>query len=404
MSEDPSVHSVAGSPTGAFADIVAMSHHRDGLMSVLLSDGRLVREHQAWRLAPTSMIERSTHLPHFALLDICTTRGDAIVMELPRDADPAPVRGRETVYLDQNHWSTITNALHESARVTDRDELAAALQLVELARGRHVILPMSFAHMAETCKQVEFEERYRRALTILQLSGGWQLRDPLQMRLFEIEQALSVRYHQLCAIPPRVVTLEPDAMHRGSEIQVFEPDPDLPYEARQAIKVLAAAGGNLDAMLDTQHVPANPVAGWPMQFEKFARFLAADPVGPEMKRRRTHLRFVADLVAELAQAAYATRVTTDQMSTWLLERSEADTRDMPSLGLYREVMHEKLCDPALRWEENDLTDMTYLSASGGYCDHVVGERRHSAYLASAVRRLGRSVKVHRNLRSLIASL
>ena len=59
---------------------------------------------------------------------------------------------------------------------------------------------------------------------------------------------------------------------------------------------------------------------------------------------------------------------------------------MPLLGLYREVMHEKLCNPTLPWEENDLTDMNYLAAG------------------AAVRRLDRTVKIHRNLRSLVQAL
>lgn len=77
---------------------------------------------------------------------------------------------------------------------------------------------------------------------------------------------------------------------------------------------------------------------------------------------------------------------------------------MPSLGLFREVMHEKLVDPATRWEQNDLQDMIYLTTASGYCDHVVGERSHVSHLENGLRRLGRPLNVHRSLRALVRNL
>jgi hypothetical protein len=266
-----------------------------------------------------------------------------------------------------------------------------------------MILPMSSAHVLETCRQVDLEPRYRRALTIAQLSRGWQLRDPLEMRYAEIEQVLSARYGRPIALP-NVVTLEPNAAIGAREMDAFQADPELPENARRVVEVLAAVGGTFDAMLDAAHVPPVDVPGWPLQFEAFARYLAEHPTGPEMKRKRTHAKFVADVGTELVLAAHHSGVSPAQMSDWTLVHSDADVSGMPSLGLYREIMHEKLCDPTLRWQPNDLTDMNYLATAGGYCDHVVGERRHAAYLASAVRRLDRPVKIHRHLRSLVVSL
>ena len=46
---------------------------------------------------------------------------------------------------------------------------------------------------------------------------------------------------------------------------------------------------------------------------------------------------------------------------------------MGALGLYREVMHEKLCDPKLRWANNDLTDMMYLTAAAAPHSHTSGK-------------------------------
>ncbi|WP_027940570.1 hypothetical protein [Amycolatopsis taiwanensis] len=123
----------------------------------------------------------------------------------------------------------------------------------------------------------------------------------------------------------------------------------------------------IDTLLDGEHVPAMPQPGWTRSFQEFADFLRNNPTDREVKRRRTHITFIADL---------------------------------PSLGIFREVLHEKLSDPRLRWENNDLTDMMYLSAGAAYCDHIVGERRHIAYITNATQRLQRHARVHRTLTSL----
>lgn len=74
------------------------------------------------------------------------------------------------------------------------------------------------------------------------------------------------------------------------------------------------------------------------------------------------------------------------------------------LGLYREILHEKLCNPNLHWEPNDLIDMMYLTAATSHCDYVIAERAHASHLISGLRRLGRLMNVYRSLRELVAVL
>ena len=150
-----------------------------------------------------SMIASSTFLPQSSQLKLRTTRGHDIAIDLPQPADLAPLRGRPTIYLDQNHWSTLTKTIHQPDRVADEQERTAAEQLIELAKAREVVLPMSSAHLSETAKQADPEQRYQRALTIAQLAGGWQLRDPLDLRRFELRQALTVRYRLALPGPAR---------------------------------------------------------------------------------------------------------------------------------------------------------------------------------------------------------
>ncbi|SDD15750.1 hypothetical protein SAMN05216270_10277 [Glycomyces harbinensis] len=92
------------------------------------------------------------------------------------------------------------------------------------------------------------------------------------------------------------------------------------------------------------------------------------------------------------------------MSEWTIQHAETEVCEMPSLGLYREVIHEKLSDTQLQWESNDLTDMIYLTAAAGYCNQVVGERSHASHINNSSRRLRRAQNTHRNLRTFLDKL
>lgn len=396
---------VAGQSASPLLGVLFMRLSRDGSINLLRTDGREVHGRLGGdAFAPTSRVATSTYFPAMSCLHVLTTRGHAIIVELPTPNDPAPLGGRPVIYLDQNHWSTLAHAIHQPHRVPHAEERSAAVQLVELVAARAVILPMSGGHLSETCQQADFEDRYQRALTLAQLSAGWQLRDPLELRRFELRQALSTRYRELCLVPPAAITLEPNAICASRDIAPLETGRDFPPESHWILHTLRYAGGILDAMLDEEHVPMEPVPGWAPQFERFAKFLAENPTGREMKRRRTHAKFIADLGRELPEEAHRARITPEQMSDWVLRHSEIDLPNLLALGLYREVLHEKLCDPGLRWESNDLTDMMYLTAATGYCDYVVAERSHAAHLDSGLRRLGRTHNMYRSLREMMEKL
>lgn len=386
-------------------DISEMRLHRDGTISVSFADGRSfdgTLGHDAF--TPSSAIEYSRFLPQSFQLELVTTRGDSIVVDLARTADLAPIRGRPTIYLDQNHWSTLTAAIHEPGRIRDRAEGTAASHLVELARRGRVVLPMSSGHALETSKQADATQRYRRAVTVVQLSGGWQLRDPLDVRRFELRQVLSARYRLEYLPPQAVVTLEPGAAHAGSESNLPPVGEGMDVETQWALHAIRCIGGLVDALLDASPVQVGAIAGWTNDLQRFTDFLRDNPTEKELKRRRTHAKFVADLGRELAEEAHHSRITPDEMSDWTIRHSESDLCDMPALGLFREVLHEKLSDRQLRWADNDLIDMMYLTTAAGYCDHVVAERAHGSYIRNGLRRMGRPCNVYRNIRSLIDGL
>lgn len=76
------------------------------------------------------------------------------------------------VYLGQRNWSLLASTQFEPERVRSEEERAAAVRLIVMARARKILLPMSFAHLAETAKWGDTDRRYRLALTVTQLSRG----------------------------------------------------------------------------------------------------------------------------------------------------------------------------------------------------------------------------------------
>lgn len=385
--------------------VAAMQLERDGTLRVALWDGRLLSAPMGRdAFEASSFIASSTFIPSTFQLVLRTIRDDQVVLDIPRPAEFSPLGGRPTIYLDQNHWSTLTNTIHDPYRVRDAEERTAAQQLIDLARSDEIVLPLSSAHVSETCKQADPEDRYRRALTVAQFSRGWQLRDPLALRQFELRQALTVRYLDRCLLPSAAVTLEPNALHAGRREPLDEVDRTLPEDVRWTIHAIHCISGIVDSLLAAEHLPMPPADGWAAELQRFAGFLAENPTGREMLRRRTHAKFIVDLGPELAEEACRSRVTPEDMSDWILRCSEEDLREMPSLGLFREVMHEKLCDPKLRWVGSDLIDMMYLTAGAAYCDYVVAERAHGSHITAGWRRQGVKRVAHTSLRSLIAAL
>lgn len=350
---------------------------------------------------PTSAIARMSWDLGAAVLHFETTTGDEIDAELSQSTDLAPRRHRPVIYLDQNHWSTIANTIYAPEKVRQPAELEGAQHVIDMAVAKTIILPMSAAHMSETCKWTDDDARYRLALTILKLSAGWQMRDPLDVRRFELRQSFVARFKPYRLMQPAVFTLEPDAIH--SEIRgarAYEPPAGLPEEAAFALRALTCVSANFDVMLDAESVELGNSPGWVDKLQRFTDWMGGEPRDPHRRRQRTNLMFVSDLRSELAEEAHRAGITPEELGEWMEHCSDEDISEFPSLGLFREVFREKLNNPGTRWEGNDLTDLMYLTCAAGYADHVAGENSTTAQMEQGLLRLGRPTKVHRDLAGL----
>lgn len=163
-------------------------------------------------LPSSNRISRVTYSPAINGLHCVTTFGDEILAELPSLDSSVPRGDRVVVYVDQKDWRTLRNVRYEPQRIESHAEREAAEALTGLVQSGRVILPLSSAHLMETTKWTTETLRYQVALTMLQLSRGWQMRHPLAIREGEVRAALTHHGQMRDLGVSNVFTLEPNAV------------------------------------------------------------------------------------------------------------------------------------------------------------------------------------------------
>jgi hypothetical protein len=124
-------------------------------------------------------------------LEISMAREPAAVVELRRpNASVRELRAeRPIVYLDQNHWSTLA-AVRHGERPARAEEVEPAQRLMQLVEDERLLRPVSAGHLVETMP-LHGTRRVALAATVLALGRGWQMRNPLHVRLDELACALA---------------------------------------------------------------------------------------------------------------------------------------------------------------------------------------------------------------------
>lgn len=363
----------------------------------------------ALRLEATDRIARITHIPDLNAVLYVTIYGHDIMAELPSLSPSSTRDGRIVVYLDQKDWRTLRNARYESDAVNS-EERDAAETLIGLVESRKVILPMSSGHMTETTKWSDGILRYQLALTVLQFSRGWQMRDPLAIREGEVRAALTHRGQVRDLGVPNVFTLEPNAALAGRRDDDVVPAGRevatawLPPEFELSEAALTALSSYFAVMLDAEHVPAIAIPGWEHRQQVLTDTLASNRPSRPQADAMIDQFFIEDTAYEIERAARKVGISRSQLRAWKELGAARDVPRMPSLSLFREVLRERHLNPRTRWRQNDLVDAAYLTCGAAYADHVVAERHFTAQLRKAAARLGRQLNIHRNLRELIPHL
>lgn len=355
--------------------------HRRGLLNVVRRDGSLeVRSLRERSPVGAIGILRSEYDVDARELDLTLPAGDRVTVEIGGAGRPG--RGRQVVYLDQNHW--IALARHRYApekQVADINE--AAERLIALAQSKAIILPLSSAHLVETARS-DGRFRHNLATTMLSLSRGWQLRSPLRIRAHE----LAIGMCGGDAGVPDAVTLEPGYLfatdHADSEAL-----PDLPKFARDLHHRITTISAIFDVMIEDEKDDSlrgrELAATWARLHGELAKRLRDERVPKDQIRAIALGFFFTDLRDDFARAANDAGLAPADLVAWMEHDADAAIARMPHLGRLRELILKRLRNADERWLPNDLNDAIYLSCAAGYVDLVVGEKSHTNVLLQTER-------------------
>jgi hypothetical protein len=318
-------------------------------------------------------------------LDLILPGDQMVTVEVGSAGADLPPPGVPVVYLDQLHW--IALAQHEWApeKLKDEDQRTAASTLIELAREKRIILPLSAAHMTET---VPNNGRRRRHLagTMLELSRGWVMRNPVRVRHEEISAALNGREPRATG----VFTLRPWEIFTEDIRPSRTPEHAMPGwdEIYPRLTAVSAIYSTLisDEKIDLTDGWLRADA-WAALHQELSEFLREDGASRERVELAARGRLLDDLKMEIAHAAQQSGIDPAAFTAWLQDGYQDAVAAMPYLGRLEQILIHRLRDANDKWERNDLNDMNYLACAGGYADVVVGEKKTSDYLARADRAL-----------------
>jgi hypothetical protein len=311
-------------------------------------------------------------------LVITMLSGETATVEIESSVGTARV-----VYLDQGHWSALARRIHDPGSFSNQEDASAADKIIGWAQNRDIILPLSSGHVMETTP-LYGAKRQRLALTMLQLSRGWHMRNPIHVRRDEIQWVLG----DTATIPrehdrPEVFTLDADSLYATSALP--QPTPaSLPEYLDWLSARLTSVAANFDLLIDPERIESEKTTGWSDGLAALANDAQFQAMPSPRRRVAAHARALTDAMADAPVLDLLLRsgLSPEDTGTALLRGLQAGTATMPFLGLFADALSVRLLNRA-RWEPNDLIDMLYLACAAAYADGVAAERAASHYLNAA---------------------
>ncbi|MEU5250810.1 hypothetical protein [Streptomyces longwoodensis] len=297
-------------------------------------------------------------------------RGDRFEVD-PEVDNPVPDR-RPVVYLDQCHWSTLSNSIFDQERVKNEQDRDAAVQLVELAESGRIVIPVSSAHALETSALFD-ARRQNLASTILKLSRGWQMRSPIVVRIHEMATVLSRRFGISVTVPKLdVFSLAAGAMDTNRRVSDTS---GLPPGVAALVDRISSFSAIYDVLMHPEKVPS-PKPGWHEHYNNVSQDQEFQARKARQKVVDGRAMAIVDVAPEALSVAQQLGITeTERVSIALFEEIES----MPLMRLYGDVIGHRLAIRA-KWEPNDLVDILFLGCAAAYADVVVAERAATNYL------------------------
>lgn len=357
--------------------------------------------------APTTVPHPGQDLS-YAEIDLVTREltmrlrdGETLVVELGGDGNDVPATGRSVVYLDQRHWITLAQRLRNPSAVAQAERQPAE-HLIELSRSKSLVFPLSSANLWEIAPT----GRHRRdvALTMVELSRGWQLRDPVSVRGQELRRAMA---RESPVQAEAVITLEPGAIFNATFSS--SEGAGLPDEWRVLSERMTNAEASLAAMLEDDP-PAEAqkrrsvAAAWAEPHHLLAVRMRDARTPREQVRTNTLGRLASDLRTELVEAARDAGMGHEQFAAWLRDDLDQAIETMPYIRTLREVLYHRLSNADDHWSGNDLADSQFLCCGAAYADFVAAERKFGNYLERARKRYPKNAVTVTTLADLVQHL
>jgi hypothetical protein len=294
--------------------------------------------------------------------------------------------GRPTVYLDQNHWSTLA-AVRHGERPARTEEIGPARRLMELVEAEEVLLPVSAGHLVETTP-LHGPRRVALAGTVLALGRGWQMRNPLHVRVDEVARALTR------SEPAAAEIFAPGAdgffaTQHGGALEQGPPNADASQALlRETLRASTALLGLYEAIIDEEAIKDEggraeaAATSWASKLGELARRMREANESASMVRRVAYANLQIDMMDDIIRASALAGVSPKEA----IKRLNADDDPIgraPFLGQMRQMMFMRMRNAGQRWEANDLVDIMFLCCAAAYGDVVVAERRTVGYLRQA---------------------
>lgn len=331
-----------------------------------------------------------------------TKRGHLIIAEAysPETADP--LHGRPSVYLDQNHWSTLAKTIFDPSSIKESSERKAAQELIHLANDGGIVLPVSSANLRETAN-LYGDQRYEVGAAIASLSGGWQLRHPLAVWRAEMVRLLaemnSVPVPEHSRLP--VVTLEPHAFLDG-DVRAHAMASD---EVELFILAISSPGVILEVLLDPQQSERSDPDSWVSSNKEFSNQLATSNYTKYQKQQAAYARAWEENRSLVQTALKVLNLDESEQSSVPKPKDiQGYFARMPALGLFTKLMVMRQINASHKWRANDLTDLIFLSCASGYTDYVAAEKHTGTQLRQFQRTVSTGTKVHTKLETLVRQI
>lgn len=386
----------ARDPLLAFRSIAILP--ATGEAEFVLTDGRMART-KGIPLAPTSSTVKTSFFPERSEVELLLHDGKVIVLDVGTVFTSID---RPVIYLDQNHWIDLARAVVGSSKLSAARAQACG-DLIELARTRRVILPISAGHLVETVKTTG-QRRANLGRTMLELSRGWQMRSPLRiralelLRLFSCADAIDGPITDVFTLAPHSIWSQPKDLHSGH----FAPFVTLDGLVERLSWSMTLVELLLEDEREVSEEGANIARNWAASFQDLGQYVPSNPKAKARIRDLSRIRFISDMQGDVAKAASLSGLTPEQFSAWLAGDSEEAFRRASALGRMREVIHVRLSNSDDRWEANDLNDLLYLATAAGYADVVVCERKTANLLNQVSPRVPQGAAVFRRLEDGLA--